>query len=33
MKFIEEKTKTKWRVQKSFFSMNFQDLLKEFKKK
>lgn len=33
MNFIEEKTKTKWRVQKSFFSMNFQDLIREFKKK
>ena len=32
MKFMEEKTKTKWRVQKSFFSMNFQDLIREFRK-
>ena len=28
--FMEEKTKIKWRVQKSFFSMNFHDLLKSF---
>ena len=30
MNFIEAKTKSKWRLQKSFFSMNFQDLIKEF---
>lgn len=28
MDFMEEKTKTEWRVQKSFLSMNLQDLIR-----
>ena len=31
MNFMEEKTKIKWHVQKSFFSMNFHDLIREIK--
>lgn len=31
MIFIEKKTNCKWHTQKSFFSMNFQDLIHSFK--
>ena len=32
MNFIQEKTKSKWYVQKSFLSMNFYDFIRELKK-
>ena len=32
MNFIQEKTKTKWYIQKPFLSINFYDLIKDFKK-